>query len=552
MAEENIKINVQAQDNNVTFDTLSKAIKRFTSAPFLFIGAGFSRRYMNTPTWEDLLRHFAIICRPDNPDMALMYYSMKTHEKTGNSRYEEIASLIQTDFNEKWISNQQLQAQFPLHESSTDPFHSAVAKYINEFSWDKELLKSEIDDFKNICGGSIAGIITTNYDTLLNKLSNFISYIGQSELLLSDSQELAEIYKIHGCCTKPDSIVITKQDYDEFRKKSAYLSAKLLTIFLEHPLFFIGYSLQDQNILDLFKTILMCFSPNDQKKLETFQSRIFFVDYHPDSPASISDYSIKFDDFNILTMRKISVPSFDIIFKSLLKYRQRVSVKILRAFKKGFVEFTKTNEPNEFIQVMDIDNERIDGKDLALFFGYKEHAKQGLVGKTPSDLYMDVINNDFGYSPDEILYTFIPNKIAANPGLPVCKYIALSQENRPLPEGVVIPESLDSLLNNTIIKHRSNKGLENKSLIQILNEYQDNLNNALNHMMYVPFERFTVSEIRDVISECLKIHPDLLFSKENKDSVTKSNFRRLIRILDYVTYKERAMERLALIVQSTP
>ena len=530
---------------------LKRIVRDFSSAPFLFVGSGFSRRYMNTPSWEELLTHFAGIIRDDDPYIAFRYYDSQSEYAKTEDRLPCIASLLKSDFNKQWLGSKEFRSKNPLSDTESDPFNSAVAQYLGSFSWDRSYLKNEIDNFKNVCGSSIAGIITTNYDNLLEKLSGFVPYVGQSELLVSDPQGLAEIYKIHGSISKPDSLVLTKEDYDQFRSREQYLSAKLITIFMEHPIFFIGYSLQDPDILELIKTLIGCFDNTNKDKIQKFQDRLFFVSYEPESSPKISEYGLTYNGSNLLTMRKITVQNFDIIYKALLNYRQRISVKILRAFKKGFVEFTQTNEPNEFIQVMDIDNERISDKDLALFFGIKEHATQGLVGKSVSDLFMDIIYDDFGYTADEILYMFIPEKIKSNPGIPIFKYIANSSLKRPINTGIELKQNIEDFFPETN-KNWVKNSPEERTFIEILNETPEDLSYALAKMMHVPYSRYTPENIRAVLLAIFDKEPNILKSKEKKTSNARSYIRKMIRVLDFLLYKERAMERLASIEQSTP
>ena len=39
----------------MTKEELIGIIKNKKSAPFLFLGSGFTKHYLNTPTWEELL-----------------------------------------------------------------------------------------------------------------------------------------------------------------------------------------------------------------------------------------------------------------------------------------------------------------------------------------------------------------------------------------------------------------------------------------------------------------------------------------------------------------
>ena len=531
--------------------TLKKIIKGFLSSPFLFIGSGFSRRYMQTPSWKELLTHFAGIIRDDDPNIAFRYYESISTPQKQEDKLPCIASHLKADFNIKWLGDKNFRERNPLANTDSDPFNSAVAQYINTFAWDKITLKNEIDSFKNACGSSIAGIITTNYDNLLEKLSGFVSYIGQSELLVSDPQGLAEIYKIHGSISKPDSLILTKEDYDLFRSKAQYLSAKLITIFMEHPIFFIGYSLQDPDILDLIKTLIGCFDVNDKDKIQKFQDRLFFVSYEPESIPRISDYALKYDGSNLLSMKKISVTDFDIIFKAFKYHQLKISVKTMRALKESFVEYALTNKPNSVIQASDIENKALNGEEVAIYFGLKKDiiSAQGLIGKNPNDLFKDIIYDDFGYSADDILSIFLPEVTSHRPGyLPVFKYIANSKkEYQSLNSKIRIARQYNDLLNTSIIRKQTNDP-ESRSISVIIST--EELKLAVQHIQNIKEEDMDKTELRNALTYILDKHPNI-FSKDAKTGIDPSIVRKLILLLDYLENKERAMMKLKPIVEAT-
>ncbi len=72
--------------------------------------------------------------------------------------------------------------------------------------------------------------------------------------------------------------MLTKEDYDDYNSKNAYLAAKLITIFVEHPVVFIGYSLNDPNVQNLLETMMRSVGKNN-KGLERLRNNLIFVEW---------------------------------------------------------------------------------------------------------------------------------------------------------------------------------------------------------------------------------------------------------------------------------
>ena len=79
---------------------IKEIIEKFNTTPFLFIGSGMSRRYLNLPDWKGLLKHFAEIIRKDE----FAYDSYENRAKGISCKagiMPKVAELIQKDFDEK-------------------------------------------------------------------------------------------------------------------------------------------------------------------------------------------------------------------------------------------------------------------------------------------------------------------------------------------------------------------------------------------------------------------------------------------------------------------
>ena len=243
-------------------------LKSKPGSPFLFVGSGFSRRYMGLEDWRGLLSRF---CEGVGE---FDYYSA-----TANGNLPRAAGLIAKDFHEFWWKDAKYEESRKKYKDQTktisDALKNEICEYISaaDTSGDPdESLQNELAILKQV---NVDGIITTNWDFMLEEIfPEYREFIGQDELLFSNPQAIAEIYKIHGCATRPRSLVLTEEDYENFEGKNPYLAAKLITIFIEHPIIFIGYSVTDPHIQSIIFSIAECLTP---EKLEKFSENLIFV-----------------------------------------------------------------------------------------------------------------------------------------------------------------------------------------------------------------------------------------------------------------------------------
>ena len=101
---------------------------------------------------------------------------------------------------------------------------------------------------------------TTNYDKLIENALDEVSrhydmvYDNDSFSVIDDDRERM-VYKCHGDCAHPMSIVITQDDYEEFSLKNFNFSTALLKALATNTFLFVGYSLNDPDINNLLAKI---------------------------------------------------------------------------------------------------------------------------------------------------------------------------------------------------------------------------------------------------------------------------------------------------------
>jgi hypothetical protein len=125
----------------------------------------------------------------------------------------------------------------------------------------------------------IQTIITTNYDPLFESTyQDTIQVFIDSHDLPFFKKEKVHLYKIHGSPEKPQSLVISRSDFIECLNQDlrgdVYWN-EIRAICTKHALVFIGYSLDDINIVNIFRDLKI--------QLDGFQRPMYLVS--PDWPA---------------------------------------------------------------------------------------------------------------------------------------------------------------------------------------------------------------------------------------------------------------------------
>lgn len=535
-------------------EEIKEIFSGFTSLPYLFIGSGISRRYLGLEDWENLLRRFVGLIS-DN-ELAFEYYyhnakqKLKEKEISDNSMILPMtASLIEADFNEIWFKHEDFHLnRIKLREviqEEVSPFKAEVADYFKSKSNIDNIpteYNIEIQLLKEIATKSINGIITTNYDLLIQNLfadKNYDVYVGQSDLLFSPIDGIREIYKIHGCCLKPNSIVLTYEDYQNFRDKNAYMAAKLLTIFVEHPVIFLGYSIEDPNIISILESIVDC---TDGNNIEKLKNRLFFVQ-RSKTPGElkVTDFVKHFNNRNI-PMKRILVNDFSLIYKALLDIKAKYNPRLLKMIKNDIYNIVATNTPSgKIVALANIDDDsNLDKVEFIIGVGMKKLATLGITGIEAVDIFKDVVLNthefqDFYDFLKILVEKTIPKELkATSNSLPIFKYI--SHFNF-----VDLPETIQRY----VINHKTFDKFLNKSMLNIKRRRQPYtsidmvtsqnypLNKELYELAFIDETKIDLDSFEKYLRNILSLHEDIL---TNTKANISSNIRRLIKMYDWLKY----------------
>ena len=341
------------------FTKMQEKLRDVGIAPIFFVGSGISRRYIKSPDWIGLLE--AIV---KGRDINFTRLVQKYTDSDGVVNNELLAKELEDAYFEQLNDNE-------IQEGGSKPYY--FRKRIAEIT--EGFLNGNLSDMENnpevveLRNTRPAAIITTNYDRLMETVygDDYSVLVGQNSLLENVVDGVGEIYKIHGCTSIPNSIVITKSDYDSFFNKNQYLNAKLLTLFLEYPIIFMGYSISDRNIISILSTIFEMLSPS---KVEELKSRMWFIE--PDNKDTKSTVRINLNNGHYMDIDSFKLSDYGKLYSAISDISiKRLPMKFLKYLKSNLYELIATQEYNPALLNVNIaDLDKIDNfHDVNQFVG---------------------------------------------------------------------------------------------------------------------------------------------------------------------------------------
>ncbi|HDR3992501.1 TPA: SIR2 family protein, partial [Bacillus anthracis] len=334
--------------------------------------------------------------------------------------------------------------------------------------------------------------------------------------------------------------------YKGYNEKNAYLAAKLLTVFIEHPVIFLGYSISDDNIQQILKAITRCL---DQDNIHKLKDRLIFVERAGQEEDS-------FENNSSLTIGKITVPitrvktnDYEKIYNALAQNKRKFSMKMMRQMKSQIYELVKTNDPEEKIYV--VDGEYDDTQDIEFVIGLgvknvveemqsnheisasKELSEHGYGGISDIELFNELLSDEPKYDYDSIVKISLPQILRSNQYVPLFRYVL---------ESSVEDELLDSKIKNKLkmrytdfLTETQKKNIKNlswdwqfKNLDEVLKGFPD-IKVAIEQIPLLGQKNLNCDDLKDFLIKNSK------FVKE-KNTPERTGIRRLFRIYDWLKY----------------
>lgn len=546
----------KSNEGSFMMEELKKILSEAGALPYLFIGSGISRRYIGAPDWINLLKKMSNrLETPFSKYTGLAEREVSPHLRDQKNLFNaEVATHIEKDYNEAFYEQKNLffrdcyeqNKQQAFLCDNFNPFKNDICRLLDEllfnFNLETNELKDEIKLFKLLSSKNISGVITTNYDKFLEQeiFPDYETIIGNDTILTQNLIGIDELFKIHGCTSNPQNIIINSNDYQMYSKKESYLTAKMLTVFIEHPIVFMGFGMADPNIDNLLLSISNAL--NDDQ-ISSLQNKFIFINFN--SEIDNHNYEISSFTTHNINMLQISISNYSLIYKELLNNSASFSPKVYKLIKNSIFEVIKRNDLTKSIIYLDpeIDENNLENVKAIVGFnlqklGTEDFSSYGLFSPTSVDLFRDLINNTFKFdqfSPEEIIKVIYN---ASNDGSfsgPLIKYIPHFSDEldkecwSKMKLEIERRADLNNLISNTLKDRRIQ--FKTQSIMSLYNDERTPLKKKLENIACLEIDKITLKELEIIVTENLHL-------LDSDDQNERTSIRRLLRLYDAIKFSE--------------
>lgn len=313
--------------------------------------------------------------------------------------------------------------------------------------------------------------------------------------------------------------------------------AKLLTIFLEYPIIFMGYKIGDTNIREILTSIAKCLSKENLDKLE---DRLIFVEWNDTNKSdSVSKYEFaNLGDDKSISMTKLYIKDFSILYKVLLENKVSYNPRLIKKLKNDIYNVVLESTPSKTLNVlMDIEDDRLDEVEAVVGFGVMEQLDyKGYRGIEAKDLFNDVIyNTGFEGKPLDhkvVVEQSLPSIIKQNQSIPMHKYIQGYEGE--LHPSIVRHRKItyEDYLTKDIKKDLANGKFKQKNIAELKKDYS--IKDCLKNIPRIKKEYIDVGELHSFIVDVLENNMQVV----HKSNTSRADLNRLIKIYDFMEYYE--------------
>ncbi|WP_343344880.1 SIR2 family protein [Terrisporobacter petrolearius] len=382
------------------FEDVKEKLKTLGISPIFFVGSGLSRRYIDSPDWHGLLKESV---EGTNISFKKCEQKHTSIDKSTNKDKIDFESLAE-ELEEKYFDSL-LEEQMEDGKSRAYYYRKRISEVISNYLHENKYKLHKNKEVIELKKTYPSAIITTNYDEMLEEIfgDEYTVHIGQTSLLTNVLDGVGEIYKIHGCVTEYGSIVITKSDYNMYSEKELYLNSKILTLFLEYPIVFLGYSVSDRNVKSILSTI---FNTLPHDKVEELKSRMWFIKRPKDGKDKVVQKRINLEEGQYIDINSYELNNYDDFYKVISDISiKKLPIRFLKYLKNNTYKLVSSQEYNpKLLNVNISDIEEIENfYEGNNFVGLTFSTNERKVLSSPSQIICAFIDNDDSYDGISVL-----------------------------------------------------------------------------------------------------------------------------------------------------